>query len=209
MSEPGIPTQKPRHWLEYITTAVAVIVSLTSLWVAIGSEEANRQMVAASSWPFLQVGSSSVDPSGHSVLSFGVSNSGVGPAKIRTFEVFYKGHPVRGAVELMRACCAPKFTRMGPSDVAHPDPNDYFITGGVPGTVIRAGETRNFIIYGLSPHTEDTWRILDRQRQRNITYRICYCSVFDECWQNTLKGRDQLDPVRVKTCPVPAVGYSE
>ena len=50
---PEIPRHPPRHWLEYVSTFVAVVISLVSLWVAIETEVANRQMVAASSWPLL------------------------------------------------------------------------------------------------------------------------------------------------------------
>src|SRR5579862_9471105 len=114
MSEPGIPTRWPKHLLEYVSTGFAVVVSLISLWVAIGSERANRQMVAASSWPMLSVDSSNVDAEGHSVLLFRVTNSGVGPAKVRSFEVFYKGRPTTGAVSLIRACCQPNFARPSP-----------------------------------------------------------------------------------------------
>jgi len=206
MSEPGIPAKSPRHWLEYVSTAVAVIISVSSLWVAIGSERANRQMVEASSWPLLQVDSSNVDDKGNSVLLFRVTNSGVGPAKIRSFEVFYKGKPTTGAVSLIRACCKPDFTRPSPSDE---DQKGFFITGGVAGNVIRAGETHPFIQYGLSPENEVLWRALNTARNEDISYRICYCSVFDECWINTVKGRDQLDPARVDRCPVPAVPYTE
>ncbi|HSC18132.1 MAG TPA: hypothetical protein VLC74_04375, partial [Rhizomicrobium sp.] len=53
-----------RQVLEYVSTAVAVIVSLLSLWVAIGSENANRQMVAAASWPILMVEGGNVGADG-------------------------------------------------------------------------------------------------------------------------------------------------
>lgn len=42
-----------RHWLEYVVTVAALAVSVISLWVAIGTEDANRKMVAAASWPLL------------------------------------------------------------------------------------------------------------------------------------------------------------
>jgi hypothetical protein len=102
------PSRKSRHWLEYVSTFVAVLISVVSLWVAIGSEQANRQMVAASSWPILIVGSSNVGDS-EAQLSFHVANDGVGPAKVRTFEVFYKGKPYASSDALMRACCDPTF----------------------------------------------------------------------------------------------------
>lgn len=206
MSEPGIPTRRPRHWLEYISTAFAVIISLISLWVAIETERANRQMVAASSWPMLQVDSSSVDAKGNSVLLFRVTNTGVGPAKVRSFEVFYKGQPTTGAVQLIRTCCQKDFTRIPPDES---DPKDFFITGGVPGNVIRAGEIHTFIQMGLGTKDRAVWNALNKARNADITYRICYCSVFDECWVNTVTGRNQLDPRPVDKCPVPAVTYTE
>jgi hypothetical protein len=208
MSElPELPRGAPRHWLEYVSTFVAVIISVVSLWVAIESEQANRQMVAASSWPFLQVGSSNVDSTGRSTLLFSITDTGVGPAKVRPVEVFYKGRPYDTAVDLIRACCKPDFKKTPPST---PEPSDEaFITGGTAGTVIRAGESRAFITYGLGPHTAPVWHALDHARDRDITFRICYCSVFDECWRNTLTGRNELDPVRVDKCPVPPVPYQE
>ena len=207
MSEPGIPTRWPRRWLEYISTAFAVVVSLISLWVAIGTERANRQMVAASSWPMLTVDSSNVDAEGHSVLLFRVTNTGVGPAKVRSFEVFYKGHPTTGAVSLIRTCCKPDFTRAPPSKTE--SVSGFFITGGVAGNVIRAGETQNFIQMGLGTENEKLWRALNTARNDFMTYRVCYCSVFDECWINTVKGRNQLDPEPVNKCSMPPVPYTE
>ncbi|HSM95393.1 MAG TPA: hypothetical protein VLT91_05070 [Rhizomicrobium sp.] len=207
MSEPGIPRRRPRHWLEYVSTAFAVVVSLISLWVAIATERANRQMVAASSWPLLEVDSSNVDDQGHSVLLFRVSNAGVGPAKVRSFEVFYKGKPYRTAISLIQACCAPGFKRPSPAD--DESQTGSFITGGVAGNVIRAGETHPFITYSLASQNGEVWRAINTARNESITYRICYCSVFDECWINAPAGRDQLDPVPVDKCPVPPVPYTE
>lgn len=207
MSEPGIPKRRPRHWLEYVSTAFAVVVSLISLWVAIATERANRQMVAASSWPLLEVDSSNVDDQGRSVLLFEVSNAGVGPAKVRSFEVFYKGKPYRSAVSLIRACCAPAFER--PTPTGDEGAIGALITGGVAGNVIRAGQTHPFIRYSLGTQNGELWRAINTARNESITYRICYCSVFDECWINAPAGRDQLDPTPVDKCPVPPVPYTE
>ncbi|MGN6514738.1 MAG: hypothetical protein ACTHLR_02735 [Rhizomicrobium sp.] len=208
MSEPDIPTRRPGHWLEYISTVVAVIISVSSLWVAIGSEKANRQMVAASSWPILIVGSGNVGDNGQAEIIFRITNAGVGPAKVRTFELFYKGKPYPSSSALMRACCDPHF-----QDMTSPEQMQIaqwaFITGEVPGNVIRAGESQVFIRYGLHSEHANAWHALDAARQRDISYRVCYCSVFDECWRNTITNKDRLDPVRVDTCPVPAVPYKE
>ena len=75
--------------------------------------------------------------------------------------------------------------------------------------MLRAGETNSFIQMGLGTQNEALWRALNAARNGSITYRICYCSVFNECWINIVKGRDQLDPEPVDKCPVPAVPYTE
>ncbi|HEX3808518.1 MAG TPA: hypothetical protein VHW02_02365 [Rhizomicrobium sp.] len=204
---PELPRSRSRHWLEYVTSGTALLLSLISLWVAIETEVANRQMVAASSWPLLEVDSSNIDNEGHSVLLFRVTNTGVGPAKVRSFEVFYKGKPYTSAVSLIRGCCKPDFKRPSLSD--KDETTGKFMTAGIPGNVIRAGEIHTFITLGLGSQNENLWRALNSARNYDITYRICYCSVFDECWINSVKGRDQLDPAPVKKCPVPPVAYQE
>src|ERR1700744_4373626 len=166
---PEIPHHAPRHWLEYVSTFVAVIISVISLWVAIETEIANRQMVAASSWPLLEVDSSNVNDTGASVLQFRVTNTGVGPAKVRSFEVFYKGKPYTSAVSLIRSCCQPNFKR--PSVTEATSTADNLITGGIAGNVIRAGETHTFITLGLGPQNVSLWRSLNNARNNDITYR--------------------------------------
>ena len=55
---------RQRRWIRYSGSAVVLLISALSLWVAIRTERANREMVdanyrmvAASSWPFLQLAS--------------------------------------------------------------------------------------------------------------------------------------------------------
>ena len=197
-----------RQVLEYVSGGVAVVVSLVSLWVAIGSENANRQMVAAASWPILMVESGNVGPDQQLLLHFKVTNSGVGPAKVRTFEVLYKGKPYSTSTALMRACCDPHFAGAESLKVQELA-SWHFITGMIAGSVIRAGESKGFITYAFDAHHAAAWHTLDLARQRSMSYRVCYCSVFDECWINTIGHGHQLDPVRVGKCPVPAVAYGE
>ncbi len=43
-------------------------------------------------------------------------------------------------------------------------------------------------------------------RLKELVFRICYCSVFDECF---LTDFNALHPARVDKCPVPAVPYED
>lgn len=85
-------------------------------------------------------------------------------------------------------------------------------TGTVQGIVLRAGETETFIRYPLAQDNLAVWSKLDKARER-MSYRICYCSVLDQCWRGELRAElympGQLHPERVKSCPAPAVAYTK
>src|ERR1700761_2477293 len=89
---------QPRHTgngrLDLVLAVSAIFISAVSLAVAIEHGRTERDLVAASSWPFLrEILSNESGTSPDSAVAFGVSNGGVGPAKVESFEVFYKGRP--------------------------------------------------------------------------------------------------------------------
>jgi hypothetical protein len=190
---PTLPPRRDRHFAEYIATAVALVISAVSLWVAIGTEDANRKMVAAASLPLLQSETSDGDTAGHSVITYGISNAGIGPALVETFEVFFRGKPVRSATELLQACC---HYREGAVT---------WTNATMTGLVLRAGDSRTFIYYPKGTQNLQSYTEFDAARGRLITERVCYCSVFNECWLSDL---NTLHPPRVDKCPVPKVAYS-
>jgi hypothetical protein len=183
-----------RHWIELLLGAVAVAVSAISLWVAIGTEQANRQMVAAASWPLLQADTSNLN----SVITFSILNGGVGPAKVNNAEVLWNGKAYPGAVSLLQACC-------GYKPITGPYGQRGITTGGVSGIVIRAGEEHTFLSMPLRSDNGGVWKKLDRIR-RQLKFRACYCSVFDECWIGTLAD---LEPQRVDKCAAVKTPYVE
>jgi len=77
--------------------------------------------------------------------------------------------------------------------------------------VLRAGDQESFIMFPLRDDNVSEWNALNAARKR-ITYRICYCSVLNECWLADLKSDladpGQLNPARVEECPVPKVSYT-
>ena len=176
----------------------ALLVSAVSLRVAIGTEDANRKMVSAASWPLVQFFDSDADENTHTqIIKLVVTNAGVGPAKIETFELFWKGKPMRGVRDLLQQCCG--YVR--PADIA-----DRPLTSTLPQSVLRAGENRPFVIF---PRTANNALVYDRfndVRQGGLQYRACYCSVFNECWIST---GGSIDPTPVKACVAPKVSYTE
>jgi hypothetical protein len=196
----GIPNLSRKDWLEYAVTALVLVISVLSLWVAVGTEDANRRMVAAASWPFLEIIDGNADEQGLPHLRFSAANSGVGPAKVESFEVFWKGRAYAKSYELLKDCCGFDLAAYEAAKFRHGTP---VIGGNVAGRVIRAGETVTFLDIKMGPDNEKMWHALDEAR-RDLQYSICYCSVFDECWLN---DRNDLTPARVKKCEAPKVPY--
>jgi hypothetical protein len=185
-----------RKWFEAAVAIVALLVSAVSLWVAIGTEDANRKMVSAASWPLIQFVDSDADETSHTeILKLSILNAGVGPAKIETFALTWRGRAMHDTGELLRTCCG---------YVRSADVTQRPLTSTVPQTVLRAGETRPFLIYARTLANAAVYDRLNDARQSEIGYSACYCSVFNECW--TSDGH-AVDPMPVKACVAPAVPY--
>lgn len=204
MPHTQIPSIFSRHWAESALSIFAVIIAAISLWIAIDTERTNRQLVAEAAWPFLQTYHSAF-VEGQQAIALYIANAGVGPAKIETLEVFWNGKPYGSSTELLEACCgfgsaAGLPESRGPSEVAHRLHSSY-----AAGKVLRAGDTVQMISYVFTTSEDAVYKRFGAAREK-ITYRVCYCSVFNDCW---LSDGHDLDPPHVKSCLRPAVPYSE
>jgi hypothetical protein len=179
----------------------ALIVSVTSLALGIHHgrtmarmADANARLVAANSWPFLQFFASNTTPQGERIITWNVVNAGVGPAKIESVEVSWRGVAVRSVNEILRVCCGLPA-------------GEQVIRGTLHGTVLRAGDTRAFLVMRRTPENESVWERLEQSTfSENMTMRVCYCSVFEECWLSDLQS---LHPEPVQRCPVSATAFDQ
>ena len=218
MSENGLPSLLDRHWAESALAVGAVIIAAVSLWVAYDTERTNRelvaserQLVAANSWPFVQFGESDQMPGGavESGLSLMIMNGGIGPAKIETFEVSWRGQALASPEALLRACCGD----VGKSP-DHPVDFDWllhnFQTSSTAGLVLRPGEPINFLVLPRGSASHANWEALRSTLLSSLSVRYCYCSAFESCWlaQDDYGTPRNLNPPQVAVCPRPKVGYS-
>jgi hypothetical protein len=100
------------HWIDMTVAVAAIFISVVSLAVAIlhgrtmeRMAEENARLVAANSWPFMQYGAGWATTDGVTRVNMAVFNSGVGPAKIESAELMWKGVAYRGDREFLAACC--------------------------------------------------------------------------------------------------------
>lgn len=189
-----------RAHFDVIVSIAAIFISAVSLFVAIEHGKTERNLVAANVWPFPRAILSNGYDTKHST-AIGVSNGGVGPAKIRSFELFYRGVPISSGLDLLRKCCG---LGAGNAAVKTAFPNGTS-NSIVDETVLRPGEEN--VVLRVAPSATAP-QITDRLKQvsvlTQIRFRVCYCSVLDQCWISDLRS---LRTVPVNECRAPEHPY--
>jgi hypothetical protein len=176
---------------DLILAVTAVLLSCVSVYIAVQHGRTMERLVAANSWPNLSIGSSNLDEAGHRDITLDVQNTGVGPARIDSVELFYKGKPMPSAAALIAECCNAKKIN--------------FTSSRLRGEVLPAREIIHPVQVTPDMMGEDVWKALERERA-HVVVRICYCSVFDECFVRDTKSRR---PVPVRECtPSQAVEFA-
>ena len=177
------------RWLDVVLGVSAVFISLMSLVLAIQHGRAMEKMVEVSSWPYVSLGFSTAKEDATPRILVMVQNRGVGPAKIESIEVFYKGVPQTDSKSLIRAMLK-----------ADPAREIGVVRSDIVGGVLPARETVNLFEVLLSQFSPEEYVTL-RNEMLHMSSRVCYCSVFDECsvMESTRDGK----PEKVKECPVP------
>lgn len=210
MSQNGLPSLLDRHWAESALAIGAIVIAGVSLWVAFDAERTNRELVTSQSWPYVEAYESDA-PGDPRVMRLVVANDGIGPAKLESFELFWKGKPQHSPWELLTNCCtsAPKGSAQ-PGDYSALQGNIDLQTSSDEGVVLRAGESIPFLALSRGAGSAEMWDALHSKLRGNVSLRYCYCSAFDECWLTTqLFGRPRdMNPPEVRACPRPRVSYN-
>jgi hypothetical protein len=189
------------HWLDKALPVSAIFISLISIWIAYHHGEVmqdlvrqNERLVAANSLPHLSVSfTESVGAPGQQDIRFTAANGGVGPAEIRSLEMFYDGRPVASSNELLRECCGL-------------DTREFYWVP-MQNRMLRPGESVQFFRIITRPETAGGMPELTAAiNEERIVARACYCSVFSDCWTRTSQEDQRPKPVG-KQCPVPGVAY--
>ncbi len=202
-------TSPRQHWRDKVDLMVAIcalVTSMASIYLSVSQGDDMQRLVQAQSWPFLGLtsGNTRANPltgGQDAIISMEIENLGVGPAKIESLEVWWQGKPVTSSRELLQACCIPPEQRES-LDLYKETP---LLTSGTVGRVLRAGQS--VMMFSWERPTQDpaVWNRLDKARFK-IERRICYCSVFDECWTSDLSSTKATP---VQACPVVAKPFRE
>jgi hypothetical protein len=192
------PRRTGMRWFDLTLALSAIFISAVSLAVAIDHGRTERELVASNAWPFLRavLNNGGGGAPGENSVVIGVSNGGVGPAKLESYEVFYRGQAASSGLDLMRRCCG-----LGPTDEdvkrQLPHGHHFEITDHV---VLRPGEERD--TFGVRRDSDVGERFSGVVTQ--LKFRVCYCSILNECWIGNLLDTHSRP---VKACPEPAVRF--
>jgi len=191
-----------RHWADFAIPAAALLISLISISVAWHHGQVmrelvqqNERLVQANSLPWLQISGSNRVTNGLQDLSFQVTNQGVGPGEVRSVQMLVDGRAVSDLRQILDGCCSGKdFRGIGTSTLL--------------GRMIRPGEEVRFIQLPAQASSQPAVVALNKARQSGrIETRLCFCSVFGDCW--TVTSRDNERPAPVRQCAVPQPQYAD
>lgn len=204
MSEPPVHVEpegvKPElrrighRWIDLSIALSAIGLSLISLAVAIGNARTQEKMVAAATWPLLQFGTTNVSGD-ERIIRLTFSNTGVGPALLKTVDVSYAGAEVSDAARLLVQCCG--WSREVNAAVKAEGGRGSIVTSRPARVIIAPGESVDILELRRTEANATVWDRLDQERFE-LAFDACYCSVFDECWRSDLKS---LEPRPVRACP--------
>ena len=190
------------RWLDISLALSAFFISLISLTVAIHHGKTMDKLVTSNSYPNIDIEHSNQEDlddglGQRPVLNIELINTGIGPARIRSVEVSFGGKPVGNFLALLAACCA------NAADGSLPKTQIYF-SGDLRGQMLPAGKSRRLFSWPEAQN-DPRWARL-KPLTTKVDVRVCYCSVFDECYAHDSR---RTEPERIEKCPVPALPYAD
>jgi hypothetical protein len=190
----GASTQAADAALATSILALGVTTAQTLfLWQQSRIQEDQRN---ASVWPRLQIfrstGTAGTDDDAGTPqrrVGFGLVNKGVGPAVVRAFRVSLDGHDVSDAVTFLQKAYGREGVGSYNSSTVLGSvlsPTERVSVVEVVGDDEAIAPVRDAIMAGVGGGS------------RRLTVSVCYCSVFNQCWWETL---DLSEPRSTPFCP--------
>jgi hypothetical protein len=154
---PAVHELRTRRDWNGVAAIIAACVGLLALFVSGYTAYIQHQQVRAQVWPYLEAGN---DDGNQAVY---VYNKGVGPAIVKSAQIFVDGKPQTSWVKVLDALGLPS--------------RDY-VQSTLNPAVISAGEQ----VRAIGLRDKDRWQSFRGAAVDHMTMNICFCSTLDECW---------------------------
>jgi hypothetical protein len=152
-----------------MAAVIAALVGLLALCVSGYTAYIQRQQVRAQVWPYLETGVSG------SKYELTLVNKGVGPALIRSVQIYVDDKPQHNW-DAVYAALGLKFEHRPPYSTVN-------------SVVLSAGERISQVVF----RDAGEFNLYAAQATR-VAMRLCYCSTMNECW---MRDEREKDPARV------------
>jgi hypothetical protein len=182
-----VRANRARAALDRALSASAGLVALCALGISFYQAYLTREQQRASVWPRLDL----MMTTGGPAYARMVRNQGLGPALVRSVEVTVDGRPVRRWGEVARLLLGDSADAM----IARDSTLTFEVNTVTRGLVIQPGTT----VYHLRVENSPIVRRVERAAARRLRTRVCYCSLYNDCWA-VREGAD-IDPAPVDACP--------
>ena len=160
-----------------LAAVIAAFVGLLALCVSGYTAWLQRQQVRAQVWPYIEIGES---PSKREVA---LSNKGVGPALIRSVQIFVDGKPQKNWAEV--------FSSLGLKFEKNPQ---YSTINGI---VLSANDRVDQLVFQRTDDFNAFVKVVKR-----VDISLCYCSTLNECWMHDDRDKDPANSYRtISACP--------
>ncbi len=171
---------RPRsELLQRVLSGSAALVAISALAVSVYQAKITREQQKMSAWPYVSAGHGG--PVDGRPYSFHVYNQGVGPALVRSVRVYVDGRPQRTWGAVVRTMGTPAETTLVYSSFHR-------------GSVVLPGADREVLII-KGAQARPFWIAA----QTRFRYRVCYCSLYDDCWVYDTASDADLPPA-VRAC---------
>jgi hypothetical protein len=199
---------------ELVIAAAVVAISLASLFTAVYQSIVMRRTLEASVWPRVEWENSNYDAERRvNAITFAVANRGVGPARITRVEILREGKKVGNENALLLDCCIDGETAETRSATLRrlTEQGDLMtFTSTLDGAALTPGQERVLFEFERPVEHSPALAVWDRLNtiRDQLDLRVCYCSVFDDCWSTRARSYKQTtEPVR--SCPTePEPGFT-
>jgi hypothetical protein len=166
-----------RDW-NALAAIVASLIGLLALLVSGYTAYVQRQQVRAQVWPYLMVGYADIERARI------VFNKGVGPALVRSVQVFVDGKPQPDWAHVMSALGLSDKISLQQSTLAN--------------NVLSANEKLEVLVVG----DEQSYRAFREQSLHRASTRVCYCSTLGDCWMyDDHRAPDEPRTQPIDRCP--------
>ncbi len=177
---PDITTPEARRrgglpaWLEWVTSISALVVSISSIFIAVHNGHNADKALEAQTYPYLEQDRSDATPTGEKRLSVGFVNNGIGPAHEESFRIKVGGRYVTSLNELISSI-------VGPADITAVRHDLHTLVNRVPTRFIPANSTQ-FVFQMTRTEANARWYDAIDKASESWRMEVCYCSVFGACW---------------------------